>query len=109
MKDLTTIVNRLGEFGRQHDLIARAKDGCWKFLRNTASENSLPRGLIPSDVRAEFHSHSFTFESSLLSYPFVATQLDLYAGEEEIGGYRLIVRLDGEADDDYLVFHPEPE
>jgi hypothetical protein len=109
MEDLHHIVDRLAEFARRHDLIARAKDGCSKFLRNIAGENDLPRGWSLTDVRQEFRAHTLTFESNVLSYPFVVTQLDLYAGEDEIGWYKLVVRLDGQAEDDYLVFHPDLE
>lgn len=106
MEDLNAIVDRLAAFAREHDLVAQAVVGCSKFLRNTAEENGLPPGLRPADVRAEFRSHSLTFESSSLSHPFVSTRLDLYAGEDEVGWYKRVVRLDGRAEDDYLVFHP---
>jgi hypothetical protein len=109
MEVLNTIVDQLAMFAREQDLVARAKEGCSKFLHSAAEEDGLPRNLNFSDVRAAFCSHSLTFESSLLPYPFVSTRLDLYAGEDEVGWYKLIVRLDGQAEDDYLVFHPEPE
>jgi len=54
----------------------------------------------------KFRSHSLCFENSLLSYPYFATSLDLYVNEEEVGEYRLIVFLDGQVDDDYLIFYP---
>lgn len=108
MEDLNAIADRLTIFAHEHDLAEQAKDSCSKFLHNAAGDG-LPHNLNPSDVRAEFRSHFLTFESSLLPHPFISTRLDLYAGEDEIGWYKLIVRLDGQVENDYLVFHPKPE
>lgn len=107
MKDLSFMIENLAEFAREQKLVARALDGCATFLNNESRENGLPRKLSSSDVKMMFRSHALTFESSLLSYPYVSTILDLYVAEEEVGWYKLIVRLDGQAEDDYLVFHPE--
>jgi hypothetical protein len=107
MKDLSAIADDLTGFAHEQNLVARALDGCSAFLKNEAQENGLPRQLSPSDIKSEFRSHSLTFESSLLSYPYVSTRLDLYAAGEEVGWYKLIVRLDGQNEDDYLVFYPE--
>jgi hypothetical protein len=108
MEKPNAIVVTLVEFARDHDLIARAKHGCAVYLENSANDGDLPPGSESSDLRMEFRSHSLTFESSLLGYPYIATLLNLYVGDKEVGWYKLIVCLDGRVDDDYLVFYPTP-
>ena len=105
MKELNTIVDHLAAFAREQKLVARSLEGCSLLLRNEAKGNRLPRRLDPAAVKMNFRSHSLTFESGMLSFPYISTQLDLYVETEEIGWYKLVVRLDGENEDDYLVFY----
>lgn len=107
MTDLDQIVVPLAEFARRQELLARALEGCARFLETEAKGKRLPRRLDPAKVRMNFRSHALTFESSLLDFPYVTTQLDLSVGNEEIGWYKRLVRLNGEEEDDYLVFYPE--
>jgi hypothetical protein len=107
MKDLNANIDSLAGFAHEQKLVARAFDACSVFLNNEAQENGLPHQLNPADVKIRFRSHSLTFESNLLPYPYISTQLDLCVGDEEVGWYKLVVRLDGQNENDYLVFYPE--
>lgn len=107
MENVSDIVDRLVEFAREQNLVARTLESCSLFLHNEAKENGLPRKLNPASVEMKFRSHSLTFRNNLLSHPYISTQLDLYVGDEEVGWYKLIVGLNGQAEDDYLMFHPE--
>jgi len=106
MTDLDYIVASFAEFARRQNLLERALEGCARCLEREANEKRLPRRLDPAKVRMSFRSHALTFESSLLAFPYISTLLDLYVGNDEIGWYKLLVRLNGEEEDDYLVFYP---
>lgn len=107
MTDLDHIVVPLAEFARRQNLLERALEGCSRFLEREGRSKRLPRRLDPARVKMNFRSHTLTFESGLLDFPYITTQLDLSVGGEEIGWYKLLVRLNGEEEDDYLVFYPE--
>lgn len=104
MDELADAVNRLAEHARAYQLAERAGESCASFLRNEEAESSLPGGMKASEVVVRFRSHALFFESSLLGYPFITTRLDLMAGDEQVGYYKLISDLDGQVVDDYLVF-----
>ena len=55
-------------------------------------------------IRFERQSQMFAFYNPQLPYPYIVTTLGLFVGTRAIGDYRLITRLDGTVDDDYLVF-----
>lgn len=105
--DLNIIISNLVEFAREQHLIEQTLDNCLKFLTNEFNENGLPHQWKPSDIEMRFRSHSLVFESGLLSYSYISTMLDLYVNDRDVGDYSLIIGLDGELVDDYLVFHPE--
>jgi hypothetical protein len=107
MKDLSTIIENLAGFAREQNLVARAFDGCSAFLRNKSKEDNLHDDLNLSHVQMKFRSHSLNFESNVLQHPYIATRLDLYSKDQEVGWYKLIVDLDGQDENDYLVFYPE--
>lgn len=107
MEDLSAIIENLAGFAREQNLVARAYDGCSAFLHDELKEDGLSHNLSPSDAQMKFRSHSLTFESNVLSHPYIATRLDLYSKDQEVGWYKLIVGLDGQDKDDYLVFYPE--
>jgi hypothetical protein len=104
MNELADAVNLLSRHAHAYQLEERAHDGCALFIGNTERESGLPSGLSASDVEARFRSHALFFESSLLGYPYITTQLDLLAGGGQVGFYKLITDLDGQVVDDYLVF-----
>ncbi len=101
MEPLQDIVDRLAAWASQHDLTQEAMLGCQKWF---ASEGGSIDGWAAADIRAVFRSHCLCFTSGLLPYPYVVTQLDLYApGDEEVGYYRLVTTLEGRVEDDYFV------
>ena len=104
MDELTDAANRLTQHARAYQLAERARDGCALLLRNEEGENGLPGGMRARDVEVRFRSHALYFENSLPGYPYISTLLDLIAGGEEVGYYKLISDLDGQVVDDYLVF-----
>lgn len=70
------------------------------------------RGRRPNDIQLHFDNQSLVFKHGVLSYPYIDVQIGLYVADpkgiyfrdlEPIGTYRLIVMLDGEIDDNYLV------
>ncbi len=104
MEPLHDIVDRLAAWASQHDLTQQAMRG---WVECFANEGGTINGWSVADIQAVFRSHSFYFESALLSYRYVVTCLDLYAAgveaDEELGQYRLITTLEGQVVDDYLV------
>lgn len=72
-------------------------------------------GLASADVQAVFERCALVFTHGILSHPFVETRFGLYVADSEavwfrglrpVGHYRLITRLDGTVEDDYLVLDP---
>lgn len=108
MDDLSEIVNRLTEHARSYQLAERATDGCaLLLLNNQEQENGLPEGMSISAIEIRFGSHALFFDKTVLSYPYIVTHLDLLADDERVGFYKLITSLEGQVEDDYLVFDPE--
>jgi hypothetical protein len=104
----------------RHDLRRRAEASCRECLRSAAAEGDLA-GLAPEDIQAVFERVALVFDHGVLSHPFVETRFGLYVadpvagwfrGLRPVGHYRLITRLDGTDEDDYLVLdqqrHAEP-
>jgi hypothetical protein len=106
MDTLHGIVKHLSEWASERRLVQEAMRGCERWFVN---ESGTIDGWAVADIRMAFRSQSLCFVSGLLSYPYFVTSLDLFASGEEtegfstIGEYRLITRLDGEVDDDYLI------
>lgn len=92
------------------DLRRLAEVRCLACLRNAAAEGDT-NGLVPEDVRTVFERCALVFAHGQLNYAFVETRLGLRVDEpartldglKPIGHYRLITRLDGTIEDDYLV------
>ncbi|WP_145241100.1 hypothetical protein [Urbifossiella limnaea] len=68
--------------------------------------------MAEEHVQAVFERSALVFDHGELSHPFVETRLGLYVpdpaggwfrGLRPVGHYRLITRLDGTDEDDYLV------
>ena len=117
---MSDIQTNLVELVDQQALVSRAMASCKIFLDNDRNENGFaadPTKLISEfsveDIELRFDKQSFVFENRLLGYPYFDTQLGLYvqtsSGELQIGHYRLITTVDGEASDDYLVFYPRSD
>jgi hypothetical protein len=121
------IIQNLEKWSQEQDLIKEAFDSCWTNLHNCATEEAemfptmntgidIIRGWKLSEVKLELDHQSLIFKHGILSYPFVLTQIGLYIEKPKscyfrdlkpIGTYRLIVRIDGEVDDDYLIIDEE--
>lgn len=98
-----------------HDLRRRAEASCRECLRSADAEGDLA-GLAPADLQVVFERAALVFDHGILSHPFVETRLGLYVADPDagwsrelrpVGHYRLITRLDGTDEDDYLVLDPQ--
>lgn len=98
----------------RHDLRRRAEASCRECLHSAATDGDL-LGLTSADVQAVFERCALVFAHGVLDHPFVETRFGLYVADPEagwfrglrpVGHYRLITRLDGTDEDDYLVLNP---
>jgi hypothetical protein len=116
-------IQNLEQWSQQQKLIELALESCKVSLKNCAIEEAelfptqntgadVLRGHKLSDIQLHFDKQSLVFKHDILSYPYVEIQIGLYVADatgvylrdlEPIGDYNLIVKLDGEIDDDYLV------
>ncbi len=90
----------LSQHAAQQELFTRAEESCRQWFRNEPDEKPYPLAAI----RFERKSQAFAFYNAQLPYPYIITTLRLFVGTREVGDYRLITRLDGTVDDDYLIF-----
>jgi hypothetical protein len=83
-----------------------------ELFPTTNIEIDVLKGHKLSDIKLHFDKQSLVFKHGVLSYPYVSVQIGLYIADPKgihfcnlklIGTYRLIVMLDGEIVDDYLV------
>ena len=113
---LEDIVKQLQEWTEEQGLVKEAFEGCCTFLRNNErddKEAGLNTRWNLSDIQLHFDKQSLVFKHGVFSHPFVDTQIGLYVAAESkgwfrdlqpIGRYRFITSLDGQVEDDYLVF-----
>ena len=121
------IIQNLEKWSSEQHLIENTFDSCKISLQNSAVEDAelfpamntgidIICGWKLSEIKLEFDYQSLVFKHGILSYPYIDTQIGLYIDRPEscyfrdlkqIGTYRLIVRLDGEVDDDYLIMDDE--
>jgi hypothetical protein len=101
-EELRGIRERLIELADRYDLVSQAKDTCARWLHESADVLL----YAVSEVSMDFRSHALVFRNAKLSYPYIDTRLDLSFNNREIGHYRLITRLDGSPENDYLIFEP---
>ena len=109
----------LCQLAQQQGLASRAKESCKTLLideqKNQGFDDSskLISDFDVDDIELKFDRQAFVFKNRLIEYQYIDTQLGLYvqtsSGVLQVGHYRLITRLDGEYDDDYLVFYPNFE
>lgn len=100
----------------RYDLRQRAALSCHECLRSAAADGDLG-GLALEDVQAVYERSALVFDHDILGRPFLETRFGLYVadpaagrfrGLRPVGHYRLITRLDGTDEDDYLVLDPQP-
>jgi hypothetical protein len=121
------IIRNLEEWSQEQNLIEKAIECCKASLQNCSIEEAelfstmntgagVLRGRQIDDIQLHFDKQSLVFKHGVLSCPYIDTQIGLYVADpkglyfrdlEPIGIYRLIVTLDGEIDDDYLVLDDE--
>jgi hypothetical protein len=97
-----SILRFLSELASQQHLLERAIEGCDAWFQD--EKNGLIAGWSSQELTKEFFAHSLTFQHRL-GWIYLCTELRLIdSSGQEVGSYRLITTLDGETDDDYLVF-----
>jgi hypothetical protein len=121
------IIQNLEKWSEENNLIEKTFESCKVSLQRTAIEEDklfptmntgidMIRGWKLNEIKLELDKQSLIFRHGVLSYPFIVTQIGLYIEEPEsfyfrglkpIGTYKLIVRFDGEVDDDYLIIDDE--
>lgn len=114
------IIDYLTIWSEKHGLIETAIKSCKKSLENSIKEDQklclvALGGFSMDDIHLHFAGQSLVFKHNILEYPFVETTIELCISDVEgvylldrkpIGRYRLITKLDGEIDDDYLeIYH----
>ena len=113
---LEDIVKQLQDWAEERSLIEEAYECCRTFLENNEREDKeaghTTRWKL-SDIQLRFDRQSLVFKHGIFSHSFVDTQIGLYAAAESkgwfrdlqpTGRYRLITSLDGQVEDDYLIF-----
>ena len=114
--DLEHIAAELSVWASQHNLVEEALASAKVFVHNN-EQQEIEIGLKPaidySEIIYDFDKQSLVFKSNL-SHICVDTQIGLYVrdtqkiyyrGLEPVGHYRLITSVDGQAEDDCLVFY----
>ena len=99
MDDLLT---RLESHITAHQLIERAKEGFHAWL---AEGGALPKGWSYHELHAQLDSIHLCVHPAHVAYPYMDTKLRILRGNEQVGHYRLITKLDGTAVDDYFVLN----
>ncbi|MEM1096390.1 MAG: hypothetical protein AAGJ10_17465 [Bacteroidota bacterium] len=102
MNDLLT---RLDAHITTHRLVERAEEGFRAWLADPA--DVLPGGWATDELHAQFDSIHLCIRPAHVDYPYFDTRLRILRGNEQVGHYRLITKLDGTAVDDYLVLTSE--
>ena len=112
------LVTQLNSWADTSGLTDRAIKSC-KFALRACSEDDIEVGVLPlkgwtlDEVKVGFVKHSLVFKHYLQTSPFIDTCIGLFVddpdgcfqnGEKPIGRYELISRLDGQIEDDYLIF-----
>jgi hypothetical protein len=102
-----SILRFLSELASQQHLLERAIEGCDAWFQD--EESGLIAGWSSQELIKEFSEHSLTFQHRW-GWVYLCTELRLQdSSGQEVGSYRLITTLDGETNDDYLVFDIEKE
>lgn len=113
---LEDIIKQLRDWSEERSLIEEAYEYCRTSLENNEQEDKeagLTARWLLGDIQLHFDKQSLVFKHGIFSHPFVDTQIGLYVAAENkgwlrdiqpIGRYRLITSLDGQVEDDYLIF-----
>lgn len=111
---MTDVKHNLCELAEQQELASRAIAACKTWLNDNRyrdDDTVLIAEFAVDDIEFRFDKQSLVFKNRQLDYEYIDTQLGLYvhraSGELQVGHYRLITTLDGEAVDDYLIFYPD--
>lgn len=88
-----------------HRLVERAEEGFRAWLAEPA--DGLPGDWGADGLHAAFESLHLCLRPAHVNYPYFDTRLRILRGNEQVGHYRLITKLDGTAVDDYFVLLPE--
>jgi hypothetical protein len=117
--EIKQLIEELQELVKKQNLQEKAIQYCKTALTNSKAEeidlNLEPlNGYELGNIQLQFKKHSLIFKNNVLTYPYINTTIGLYLINksrkspndlEEIGEYSLITLLDGEIDDDYLLFY----
>ena len=113
---LQDIVKHLQDWSQERNLVEEAFKCCRASLENNElddKEAKLTARWKLNDIQLHFDRQSLTFKPSVFSQPFIDTRIGLYVAAESkgwfhhlqpIGHYRLITSLDGQTEDDDLIF-----
>jgi hypothetical protein len=102
-----SILTVLSDLASQQCLFERAIENCDACFQN--EESGLIAGWSSQELTKVFFAHSLTFQHRW-GWVYLCTELRLInSSGQEVGSYRLITTLDGETDNDYLVFDIEKE
>jgi len=102
MDDLLT---RLDSHIATHRLIERAEEGFRAWLAEPAE--TLPGEWVADELHAQPDSIHLCIRPAHVDYPYIDTKLRILRGDEQVGHYRLITKLDGAVADDYFVLLSE--
>jgi hypothetical protein len=117
------IIRALEAWSQEHNLTDRAIESCKVAMQDCAREDAelfpdrntgpeLLAGYKLDEFQIHIDSQALIFKNDFLPYPYVDMRIGLYVPDPDgahfrnlkpVGHYRLIVTLDGEINDDYLV------
>jgi hypothetical protein len=107
VSEQASILRFISELASQQHLLERAIESCDACFQN--EEGGLIAGWPSQELTKEFFAYSLTFQQRW-GWIYLCTELRLIdSSGQAVGSYRLITTLDGETDDDYLVFDIEKE
>jgi hypothetical protein len=117
------VLKQLEGLLEKQKLIEYAMENCKTWLIASLKEDE-EMGLVPlkgwklDQIKMVFDKQSLVFKHSLLTYPYIDTQIGLYVDTPEnfywdnlypMGSYNLITHPGGQVDDDYLIIEERPE
>ncbi|MEW6211374.1 MAG: hypothetical protein AB1631_23615 [Acidobacteriota bacterium] len=110
------IIRQLEDLTTRQRLITLAIESCRKALINCAEEDEAIglkplKGYSLESIQLKFKKQSLVFRHDVFAHPYIETEICLCVEDREgiclndskpIGEYRLISKMDGEIEDDYL-------
>ncbi|GAB5519366.1 MAG: hypothetical protein RhofKO_16170 [Rhodothermales bacterium] len=106
---MNDVLDRLESHIATHRLVERAVAGFNAWVAEARAENTatLPDGWTYDELHVDLDSIHLCFRPAHVDYLYIDTKLRILRGDEQVGHYRLITKLDGTAADDYFVLTPE--